>query len=55
MNVFRLGNPAVPVKITEQGTYLAKLEHVWQAARRYAEKHSLEVVEAYGVVIVAPF
>jgi hypothetical protein len=55
MSIIRLGNPAVSVNITEQGTYLAKLEHVWQAARRYAERHNLEVVETYGVVGVAPF
>lgn len=53
MSVIRLGNPAVPVKITEHGTYLAKLEHVWQAARRYAKRHGYEVVESYGVVDVA--
>jgi hypothetical protein len=55
MNVIRLGNPAVPVKITERGTCLAKLEHVWQAARQYAYLKGHKVDEAYGVVDVAPF
>jgi len=55
MSVIRLDNPAVPVKITEHGTYLAKIEHVWQAARRYARRRGYNVIETYGVVGVAPF
>ena len=55
MSVISLGSPAIPVKITGQGTCLAKLEHVWQAARRYARQNGYKVVETYGVVDVAPF
>jgi len=55
MKVIRLGSPAVPVKITHHGFCFAKLEHVWQAARRYAKKHGYKVDESYGVVDVAPF
>jgi hypothetical protein len=55
MSVIRLGSAAIPVKITETGTCLAKLEHVWQAARRYAKQNGYNVVETYGVVGVAPF
>lgn len=55
MSVIKLGNPAIPVKKTEHGTYLAKLEHVWQAARRYAKRNGYKVVETYGVMGVAPF
>ena len=55
MSVIQLGNPPVPVKITEHGTYLAKLEHIFQAARRYAKQNGYKVVETYGVVGVAPF
>ena len=55
MSVIRLGNPAVPVKITETGTCLAKLEHIWKGARRYARKNGYNVMETYGVVGVAPF
>ncbi len=55
MSIIRLGSPAIPVKITEYGTYLAKLEHVWQAARRYAKRRGYKVVETYGVMGVAPF
>jgi hypothetical protein len=55
MSIIRLGNPTVPVKITDYGTCIAKLEHVWQAARRYAKCRGYEVVETYGVMGVAPF
>jgi hypothetical protein len=55
MSVIKLGSPAIPVKITETGTCLAKLEHVWQAARRYARQNGYKVVETYGVMGVAPF
>lgn len=55
MSVIRLGSPAIPVKITEYGTYIAKLEHIWQAARRYAKQHGYKTVETYGVMGVAPF
>lgn len=55
MSIVRLGDPAVPVVFTERGTCLAKLEHVWQAARRYAERNGYQVVETYGVMGVAPF
>lgn len=55
MSIIRLGNPAIPVKITEYGTYLAKLEHVWQAARRYAIRNGYKTVESYGVMGIAPF
>ncbi len=55
MSIIRLGSPAIPVKITEQGTCLAKLEHVWQAARRFARRNGYKIVETYGVMGVAPF
>jgi hypothetical protein len=54
-NIIHLGNPAILVKITDTGTCLAKLEHIWQAARRYAKRNGYKVVETYGVMGVAPF
>jgi hypothetical protein len=48
MSVIRIGSPAVPVKITETGTCLAKLEHIWQAARRYAKRRGYRVIKTYG-------
>ena len=53
--VIRLGRPAIPVKVTGRGTFICKLEHVWQAARRYASRYGYNVIETYGVVGVAPF
>lgn len=55
MKIIRLGSPAIPVKITEYGTYLAKLEHIFQAGRRYAKRNGYKVIETYGVMGVAPF
>lgn len=55
MSIIKLGSPAVPVKITEHGTCLAKLEHIWRAARRYAKRRGCTIMENYGVVGVAPF
>lgn len=55
MSVIRLGSPAIPVKITEYGTCLAKLEHIWQSARVYAKRNGYRVVETYGVMGIAPF
>lgn len=54
-NVIKLGNPSIPVKILDNGECLGKLEHLWQAARRYAKRNSYNVIESYGVVGVAPF
>lgn len=55
IDIIRLGKPPIPVKVTEQGTFIAKLEHIWQAARIYARKHGYKVIETYGVIGVAPF
>ena len=55
MGIIKLGQPAIPVKLLDNGTCLAKLEHLWQAARRYAKKHELKISESYGVIGVAPF
>lgn len=55
MSVIRLGSPAFPAKVTEFGTFVCKLEHVWQAAGRYAKRNGYNVVESYGVIGVAPF
>ena len=55
MNDIRLGNPSIPVTITEHGTCLAGLADIWQGAIRYAELHNYNVLEDYGVIGVAPF
>ncbi len=55
MSIIKLGNPAIPVKLTKSGTYIAKLEHIWRAARTFAKQNGYQVMELYGVVGVAPF
>jgi hypothetical protein len=55
MSIIKLGNPKIPVKVNSEGSCFAKLEHLWQAGRRYARLNNLEISESYGVVGVAPF
>jgi hypothetical protein len=55
MSIIKLGSHVLPVKILTNGKCLAKLEHIWQAARRYAKRNGYKIVESYGVVGVAPF
>ncbi len=55
MDIIRLGSPAIPVKVTEQGTFIVKLEHIWRAARTFARINGYKTVETYGVMGVAPF
>ena len=55
MDIIRLGRPAISVKVTDEGTFIAKLEHVWRAARIYAKRNGYNVVETYGVMGFAPF
>ena len=35
--------------------YVAKLDHVWRAARIYAKRNNYKLLEMYGVIGVAPF
>ena len=53
--VIRLGDPAIPAGITRYGTYVAKLDHLWRAARTYAKRNNYNLLEMYGVIGVAPF
>lgn len=55
MSDLRLGSPAIPVAVTDEGTCVAKLSDIWQAARKYAEANNYKVMEGYGVMGVAPF
>lgn len=55
MSSKRLGNPSIPVFVSEYETYVANLEDIWDAARRYAEINRYKVMEGYGVMGVAPF
>lgn len=51
--ILKLGDPPFPVAVTE-GRRIAKIEHVWHAARRYAKQNGHDYTSSYGVVGVAP-
>lgn len=51
--IIKIGTPPFPAKQTESG-YVAKIEHVWHSARRYAKIHGYVYEPSYGVVDVAP-
>jgi hypothetical protein len=53
MSVVLVGDPPFPAKETD-GRMVAKVEHVWHAARRYANRHGYRYTSSYGVVRVAP-
>ena len=52
--ILKLGDPPFPAKQTEDGRFIAKLEHVWHAARRYAKRHGYKYDDSYGVINIAP-
>ena len=49
-----VGDPPFPAAFTEAGTMVAKMEHIWHTARRYARQHGYEYTGSYGVIGVAP-
>ena len=51
--IITLGDPPIPVRF-EGGEAVAKVEHVWHAARRYALRHGHQYTSSFGVVGVAP-
>jgi len=51
--IVKFGFPPFPAKL-EAGQAIAKIEHVWHAARRYAKLHGHRYTSSYGVVGVAP-
>ena len=55
MSDIRLGNPSIPVSVSDEGTCVANLTDIWQAARKYAKKNNYKVMKDYGVMGVAPF
>ena len=54
MKIVLVGNPPLPAAKLESGRMLAKMEHLWQAARRWAKQNGYEYTSTYGVVGVAP-
>jgi hypothetical protein len=53
--IIKVGSPPFPAALTAHGTFIAKMEHIWRAARRWTAKKEYIVDESYGVVGVAPF
>jgi hypothetical protein len=51
--VVLVGDPPFPAK-EHDGRMFAKLEHIWNAARRYAKRHGHRYVDSFGVEGVAP-
>jgi hypothetical protein len=51
--IIRIGKPPFPAKRTELG-YVAKIEHIWHSARRWAKINGYRYEPSYGVVDVAP-
>ena len=54
MSIIRVGTPPFPAKLLESGRMIAKIEHIWHSARRYARQHGYEYTSSYGVIGVAP-
>ena len=53
MSVVLAGNPPFPAKECG-GHMIAKVEHIWHSARRWAIRHGYQYTSTYGVVGVAP-
>jgi hypothetical protein len=52
MSVILVGNPPFPAK--EVGSrMIAKVEHIWHSARRWAKKNGYQYTSSYGVIGVA--
>lgn len=51
--IIKIGTPPFPAAQTES-SYVAKIEHIWHAARRYAKMHDYEYTSSFGVIGVAP-
>lgn len=51
--IIKIGSPPFPAAQTESG-YIAKIEHVWYSARRWAKRHGYAYENSYGVINIAP-
>jgi hypothetical protein len=54
MKIVLVGSPPFPAAQLESGQMLAKMEHIWHAARRWAQQNGYEYTSTYGVIGVAP-
>lgn len=53
MSVVLVANPPFPAAQCD-GQMIAKVEHIWHSARRWATRHGYQYTSSYGVVGVAP-
>lgn len=51
--IIKIGIPPFPAMRTEFG-FIAKIEHVWHSARRWAKINGCIYESTYGVIDVAP-
>lgn len=51
--IIRIGTPPFPAAQTETG-WLAKIEHVWHSAKRWAKLNGYVYENSYGVINIAP-
>ena len=53
MSIVLVGNPPFPAKAVGS-CMVAKVEHIWHSARRWAKQNGYKYVASYGVEGVAP-
>jgi hypothetical protein len=53
MSVILVADPPFPAKQCDE-YLIAKVEHIWHSARRWAARHGYQYTSSYGVVGVAP-
>lgn len=53
MSVRRIGHPPFPAAQLES-RMIAKVEHIWHSARRWAKHNGYQYTSSYGVIDVAP-
>ena len=54
MSVELVGDPPFPAAMCDDGYMIAKMEHIWHSARRWAERNGHSYVSSYGVEGIAP-
>jgi len=53
MSVVLIGDPPFPAAQCD-GCLVAKVEHIWHSARRWAKRNGHQYTSSYGVIGVAP-
>jgi hypothetical protein len=53
MSIVIVGNPPFPAAQCD-GHLVAKVEHIWHSARRWAKRHGYQYTSSYRVIGIAP-